>query len=203
MNVNILIIVDISHTAMTQLPKFSARAFVAEKLVKELDPEGDSRTLVDNDACLLYDALYELAAREMDPDSAQRLTEGVIETVCRITLRYREMNIDFDKLMIGLQLKLKARELFMMLGRFREETASYDEEKARLLSLTKETGELLYQLVDQEFRQARKLDDALAFLGNSSTLDKLFMPNGVHSDIWSSMAENFDRLSKREILSLL
>ena len=185
-------------------PPFSARAFVAEKLVKELDPEGDSRTLIDDDASLLYDKLYELAAREMDPDSARRLTEGLIETVCRITMRYREMKLDPSELMIGFGLKLKARELFMMVGRFHEETASYDdEEKARLLSLTKETGELLYRLVDQEFRQARKLDDALALLTTGSTLDKLFMPNGVHSDIWSSMAEIFDRLSKGEILSPL
>ena len=185
-------------------PPFSARAFVAEKLVKELDPEGDSRTLIDDDASLLYDKLYELAAREMDPDSARRLTEGLIETVCRITMRYREMKLDPSELMIGFGLKLKARELFMMVGRFHEETASYDdEEKARLLSLTKETGELLYQLVDQEFRQARKLDDAFAFLGTGSTLDKLFMPNGAHRDIWSSMAEIFDRLSKGEILSPL
>ena len=187
---------------MAEPPKFSARAF-AEKLVKELDPEGDSRTLIDDDASLLYDKLYELAAREMDPDSAQRLTEGLIETVCRITLRYRENNLDPSELMIGFGLKLKARELFMIVGRLHEETASYDEEKARLLSLTKETGELLYQLVDQEFRQARKLDDALALLGTGSTLDKLFMPNGVHSDIWSSMAEIFDGLSKGEILSPL
>ena len=182
---------------MAESPKF-----VAEKLVKELDPEGDSRTLVD--ACLLYDALYKLAAREKDSDSAQRLTEGLIETVCRITLRYREKNLDPSEFKIGQQLKSKARELFMMVGRFHEGTATYDdEEKAKLLSLTKETGELLYQLVDQEFRQARKLDDAFAFLGTGSTLDKLFMPNGVHSDIWSSMAEIFDRLSKGEILSPL
>ena len=189
---------------MAQLPEFSSKAFVAEKLVKELDPEGDSRTLIDDDASLLYDKLYELAGREMDPDSARSLTEGLIETVCRITLRYREKNLDLSELMNGLQLKLKAHELFMMVGRFHEGTASYnDEEKARLLSLIRETGELLYQLVDQEFRQARKLDDALVFLTTGSTLDKLFMPNGAHNDIWSSMAEIFDRLSKGEILSPL
>ena len=189
---------------MVQSPEVCTQAFVTETLVKKWDPEGYSRTLIDDDASLLFDKLYELAAREMDPDSARRLTEGLIETVCRITLRYREKNLDLHEVMIGFQLKLKARELFMMVGRFHEETATYnDEEKARLLSLIKETGELLYQLVDQEFRQARKLDDALAFLTTGSTLDKLFMPNGAHSDIWSSMGEIFDRLSKDEILSPL
>ena len=189
---------------MVQSSEVCTQVFVTETLVKKWDPEGDSRTLIDDDASLLFDKLYELAAREMDPDSARNLTEGLIEAVCWITLRFREKNLNVSELMIGFQLKLKACELFMMVGRFHEGTASYnDEEKAKLLSLIKETAELLYQLVDQEFRQARKLDDALAFLGNSSTLDKLFMPNGVHSDIWSSMAEIFDRLSEGEILSRL
>ena len=181
---------------------FSSKAFVIE-LVKMWDQEGDSRTLIDDNASFLYDKVYELAAREMDPDSARRLTEGLIETVSKITLRYRNMEFKIDDLGIGLSLKIKARELFMMAVNFHEETTSYDEDKDKLLSCLKDTGELLYKLVDEEFRQARKLDPVLAFLTTSSMLDKLFKPNGEHHDILSSMTEIFDKWSDGQIFAVM
>ena len=181
---------------------FSSQAFVMD-LGKKLDPEGDSRTLIDDDSCVLYDKLYELAAREMAPDRARRQTEGLIEAVCFITLRYHNKNFDINDLMTGLNLKLKARDLFMIAASFHEETTSYDKDKSKLLSCLKEVAELLYKLVDEEFRRAKKLDDILAFLTTSSILDKLFMPSGAHHDILSSMAEVFDKWSDGEIFSVM
>ena len=170
-----------------------------------MDPEGhnDGRTLFDDDVIFLYDKLYELAAREMDPDSARRLTEGLIEAICKITLRYLDKSFDFNDLMIGLSLKLKARELFMTAASCFEESSSYDEDKDKLLSCLRDTTELLYKLVDDEFRQARKLDPVLSFLTTISILDKLFKPDGEHHDLLSSMTEIFDRLSDGEIFAVM
>ena len=181
---------------------FSPDEFVID-LVKKFDEEGDSRTLIDDNASILYGKVYELAAREMDPDSARRLTEGLIEAVFKIALRYRNMDFNFNDLMIGISLKLKARELFMMAVNFDEEATSYDEDKDKLLSCVRGTVELLYKLVDEDFRQARKLDPVLSFLTTVSILDKLFKPSGEHHDILSSMAEIFDRLSDGEIFAVM
>ena len=180
---------------------FSSQEFCKE-LPRRLDPEVDGRTLFDDDVIFLYDKLYELAAREMDTDSARRLIEGLIEAVCKITLRYFVQDFEISDLMIGLSLKLKARELFTTVASLYEEITSYDEDKDKLLSCLKDTVELLYKLVDEEFRQARKLDPVLAFLTTSSMLDKLFKPNGEHHDILSSMAEIFDRLSEGEVFAV-
>ena len=94
---------------------FNSQAFVMD-LAKKLDPEGDSRTLFDDDSCVLYDKLYELAAREITPDSARRQTEGLIEVVSFITLRYHNNDFYINDLMTGLNLKLKARDLFLMIA---------------------------------------------------------------------------------------
>ena len=181
---------------------FNSQAFVMD-LAKKLDPEGDSRTLFDDDSCVLYDKLYKLAAREMAPDSAQRQTEGLIEALSFITLPYHNKNFDINDLMTGLNLKLKALDLFMMAASFHEETTTYDKEKDKLLSCLKDTVGLLYKLVDEEFRQAKKLDGILAFLTTSSISDKLLLLSGAHHDIFSSMAEVFDKWSDGEIFYVL
>ena len=181
---------------------FNSQAFVMD-LAKKLDPEGDSRTLFDDDSCVLYDKLYELAAREITPDSARRQTEGLIEVVSFITLRYHNNDFDINDLMTGLNLKLKARDLFLMIASFHEGTTSYGEEKGKLLSCLKDIIGLLYKLADEEFRQAKKLDGILALLTTSSILDKLLLPSGAHHDILSSMAEVFDKWSDGEIFSVM
>ena len=93
----------------------------------------------------------------MAPDSAWRQTEGVIEVLYFITLRYHNKNFDINDLMTGLNLKLKARDLFMMAASFDEETTSYDKEKDKPLSNLKDTVGLLYKLVYEESRQAKTL----------------------------------------------
>ena len=56
--------------------EFSALLFVME-LGKKLDPERDSRPMADDDAAFAYEKLYELAARDMGPQKAKTLTEGI------------------------------------------------------------------------------------------------------------------------------
>lgn len=199
-----LTIVDISYISMAERDKggFSSREFV-EKLAKRLDPDGDSRTLIDDDAALLYDKLYELAVREKGAEIAQKLTEALIETVIRITLRYRDKSFNFEDLMIGLTLKTKARNLGSKTTSFHEETTNYNAQDIEdFVSTIRELTELLYKL-DEESRKARRLDDLVAFLTTNSLLDRIFMPDGIHRDLLSSFSEVFDRVSGGEIFSVI
>ena len=182
--------------------EFSALSFVME-LGKKLDPEGDIRPMADDDAGFAYDKLYELAAREMDPQKAKALTEGLIETVFRITIRYRDKQFNLQELMEGFELKVKGRDLFLQITSFYEGTALYDEDKGNLVSTTKRVVELMYKLVDEDFREARKLDDVLTFLTREDILGKLFKPDGCHRDILSSFVEVFSKISEGEIFSFL
>ena len=159
-------------------------------------------TMADDDAAFAYEKLYELAAREMDPQKAKTLTEGLIETVFRITLRYRDKDFDLQWLMDGLNLKVKTRDLFLQITSFHEGTALYDEDKDNLVSTIESVVELLYKLVDQNFREARKLDDVHTFLTNDDILGKLFKPDGPHRNILSSYVEVFSKMSDGEIFSL-
>ena len=78
----------------------------------------------------------------------------------------------------------------------------YDEDKDNLVSTIESVVELLYKLVDQNFREARKLDDVHTFLTNDDILGKLFKPDGPHHDILSSYVEVFSKMSDGEIFSL-
>ena len=175
--------------------EFSALSFEME-LGKKLDPEGDSRPMADDDAAFAYDKLYELAAREMDPQKAKTLTEGLIETVFRITLRYRDNNFtELHELTNGFNLKVKTRDLFLQVISFYKGAVSYDKDKDNFVSTIESIAGLLYKLVDKKFKEARKLDDVYTFLTNDDILDKLFKPDGPHRDILSSYFEVFSKLS--------
>ena len=60
------------------------------------------------------------------------------------------------------------------------------EDKGNLLSTTECVVQLLYNLVDENFREARKLDDVHTFLTKDDILGKLFKPDGPHHDILKS-----------------
>ena len=181
--------------------KFNAPSSIME-LGKKLDPKGDIRPMADDDAAFAYDKLYELAAREMDPQEAKTLTEGLIETVFRITLRYRDKNFTDKELINGFFLKTKARDLFLRITNYYEGTVSYDEDKDNLLSTVESVVQLLYSLVDENFREARKLDAVHTFLTKDDILGKLFKPDGPHHDILKSCVEVFSKMLDGEIFTL-
>ena len=157
------------------------------------------KTFIDDNLASLLDTLHIILRAELgDSKKADKVIKNLIKITVKIGLLYKNNQFSPEELAQGVKVRTKFRHAALTVISFSQVDFSYD--RAFLVKLVNEIGEMLHKLVNRHLtaKSHQRIDSVITSLAKEETLDKVFLPDGVHYAHLSTISRVFDQVVDAE-----
>lgn len=172
---------------------------IQKKVFGKLSTKALVKSLIDDDLASLLDTMHIILKLELgDAKKADKVIKNLIKITVKIGLLYKNNQFSPEELALGAKIRMKFRHAALTVISFSQVDFSYD--RAFLVKLVSEIGEMLHKLVNQHLtpKSHQRIDSVISALGKEETLDKVFLPEGEYYTHLAGIATVFDKVVDAE-----
>ena len=171
---------------------------VQKKIAGKVATKGLVKQIVDEELAHLLDAMYNIAAQEMDSKHAHKIVKDLIKVVVKLGLLYRNKQFNAEEMKLGEDIMKKLRRISLTVISFYEVDFTYDQNF--LMMNVRELGEQLHRLVDRHLtaKSHGRIDNVITFFANGETLDKVFTTDGKYRAMLPDISKAFSAAVEKE-----